>query len=358
MKIINNKKLRSLVSEYTEPSTHTALIILMVDMTIYLSSIAGVLFLENTVIRILCGVLAGLKMASMFVIAHDAAHDSYTSSKLLNKIIGRLAFLPCYHNYSLWLIAHNRLHHQSTNVKDVNSWSPLSKEEYDELPVWRQKVERFYRSIPGISFNYLIERWWKDKFYPYKRLAGEFKLSYWLDFILVSSFLIGQISLFSYTGIISANGSALGSVMLGVVIPLMVSSFMVGFSVYQQHTHETIPWFKTRDERDRHGNIEDVTVHVQYPQWYNLISHNVMEHTAHHVDPRVPLYKLAKAQQQLVNYIGDTMVSMKFSPRSFITTMEKCKLYDYENHCWLGFDGIPSSGNTLYLQEYSLAQAA
>jgi acyl-lipid omega-6 desaturase (Delta-12 desaturase) len=348
MEKLNTISLRPLVSKYTKTSTNTALTILSIDLSIYISAIIGILYFENIYARIICGIIAGFKMASLFVIAHDAAHDSYTSNKLLNLIIGRLAFLPCYHNYSLWLIAHNRQHHQFTNIKAVNSWFPLSKSEYDSLPIWRRLLERLYRSPLGISLYYLVERWWKNKFYPYKRIVNKFEPVYWVDFILTLSFLIGQVTLFGYMGHISTNSSFLISITLGFFVPLFVFSFMVGFSVYQQHTHESVAWFNTKSERDRYAHIQDFTVHVKYPKWYNVISHNVMEHTAHHVDPRIPCYHLAEAQKEINDYLANKMVSFKFSALDFIKTMNKCKLYDYDNHRWLDFNGYPESKVVLY----------
>lgn len=33
----------------------------------------------------------------------------------------------------------------------------------------------------------------------------------------------------------------------------------------------------------------------------------------------------------------------RFTPRYLLDTMRRCKLYDYESHRWLGFDGQPTS---------------
>ena len=35
-------------------------------------------------------------------------------------------------------------------------------------------------------------------------------------------------------------------------------------------------------------------------------------------------------------------MSEKFTLHVFLDTMRRCKLYDYENHRWLYFDGKPS----------------
>ena len=204
----------------------------------------------------------------------------------------------------------------------------------------------------------MVERWWKDKFFPYKRLVKQFRAIYWLDFILVASYLVAQISVLTYFGTVSSYSSVTGMIFIGFIIPFTVFCFMVGFSVYQQHTHENVPWFKTRDERDTYGHVEDITVHVRYPHWYNLISHNVMEHTAHHVDPRVPLYQLDKAQAVLVDMLGNKMMTIEFSLKSILETMRRCKLYDYENYCWLDFEGKPTSKKTVTTQKLVYAHAA
>lgn len=354
------KALRENLSVYTKKSTSTALFIFLIDMTIYLGAMTGVIFFNSLTLKIICACIAGLKMASLFVLAHDAAHDNYTAYSLLNKIIGRLAFLPCYHNYSLWLIVHNRQHHQYTNLKGINSWSPFSKQEYDALPAWRQNLERLYRSLIGVSFNYMVERWWKDKFFPYKRLIRNVKSirPYWLDFMLVSSFLICQIGFLIYQGNILIGTTVIEMLLVGFFLPFFVCSFMLGVSVYQQHTHESVPWFDNNDERLIYGQIEDVTLHVKYPRWYNLLSHNVMEHTVHHVDPRIPCYNLKKAQTELNKLYGHKMRIMKFSFSDILMTIKNCKLYDYRQHRWLDFNGVPTSSTTVFSEEVKYADAA
>ena len=360
MSHLNLKQLRSEVVEYTSRDTKKALFIFSTEFVIYTLSIAGIIFLEYLPLRVLCAVVAGLKISTLFVIAHDAAHASFTKNRMLNKILARLAFLPSYHNYSLWLIAHNKTHHQSTNTQGDNSWSPLSKEEYDHLPKWRKSLEQFYRSPLGIAFYYVVERWWKDKFYPYQRLVKKNRQSSCLDFLLVASYMGAFLWALHQFGAASAHSSSMEIILLAFLIPFVVSNFMFGFTVYGHHTHETIPWFRTKVERDQAVEIEEITMHVKFPHWYNMFSHHIMEHTAHHVDSRIPLYNLAKAQEVLENFLGDELVTVNFSIKEFLTTMKKCKLYDFENHQWLDFNGLPTSEICHHdvEMEFEYAQAA
>jgi acyl-lipid omega-6 desaturase (Delta-12 desaturase) len=358
MKNLNTKELRYAIKQYAKPSNKLALFIFFSDLTIYALAIAGAIMFESLILRIACGVLAGLRIGTLFLVSHDAAHDSFTSNRMLNSIIGRIAFLPSFHNYSLWLIAHNRAHHQTPNIKGLNSWSPLSKEDYDGFSTSRKIMERLYRSPYGICFNYMIERWWKDKFFPYKRIVRQQNISYYLDFILVFTYMVSFTTALIYLGMHVAHTNPLEVLLITLVIPFLVSNFLIGVTVYQHHTHETVPWFKTIEESKVYGNNEDVTVHIKYPHWYNLISHNAMEHTAHHVDPRVPLYNLSKAQTVLCELCGQDLITMDFSLINFLSTMKKCKLYDYENHLWIDFEGNPTSSNTLIVEELDYAEAA
>jgi hypothetical protein len=54
------------------------------------------------------GPACGFLVVMLFVIGHDACHQSFTSSRPLNELIGRIAFLPSLHVFSLWECEHNR----------------------------------------------------------------------------------------------------------------------------------------------------------------------------------------------------------------------------------------------------------
>src|SRR3972149_504471 len=103
MNITDTKKLRDSMIKYTQRSTPLALLIFFTEVIIYLSAIAGIIFVDNILIRMLCSMFAGLIISALYVVAHDAAHNSFTDSKRLNKVLARVSYLPSLHNYSLWL---------------------------------------------------------------------------------------------------------------------------------------------------------------------------------------------------------------------------------------------------------------
>lgn len=70
---------------------------------------------------------------------------------------------------------------------------------------------------------------------------------------------------------------------------------------------------------------------------------HVMEHTAHHADPAVPLYSLSNAQKSLEHSYRRDIVRVVWTPRGFLKTLNTCKLYDYTNHCWTDYEGKPTT---------------
>lgn len=52
--------------------------------------------------------------AQLFVIGHDCGHRSFSKNKLLEDIVGTLAFMPLIYPFEPWRIKHNH-HHAHTN---------------------------------------------------------------------------------------------------------------------------------------------------------------------------------------------------------------------------------------------------
>jgi omega-6 fatty acid desaturase (delta-12 desaturase) len=67
-----------------------------------------------------------------------------------------------------------------------------------------------------------------------------------------------------------------------------------------------------------------------------------MEHTAHHVDMGVPLYRLKAAQKLLEERLPGHIVIQPFSWRWYADTARCCKLYDVGRGAWLDFNGRPT----------------
>jgi omega-6 fatty acid desaturase (delta-12 desaturase) len=291
-------------------------------------------------VRIVSALFAGLLIGILFIIGHDACHRILASTKWLNRLIGELCFFPSLVPYSAWEFAHNRLHHGWTNVRDVDyAWCPRSLEEYRQMSPVRQSVERFYRAPIGFGWNYFFEIWWKHLALPRKSELSQIRtVALTTERLAIILFFSSQVAI---VAAFRTSESILVSLFLALFIPHLVWNWLMGFVIYLQHTHPNTHWFATPDERPYLERQILNTVHVIFPRPIGLVLHNMMEHTVHHVDQRIPLYRLRLAQDAICHKYEPYIIHLKFTRSAFMEVVKTCQLYDYQNHQWITFDGHP-----------------
>ena len=149
--VSGRRKFTKLLQPFTlERGVVAPVVWFVLDWLVLGCTIATLLVVDVWWIRVLTSLVAGLWIARLFVIGHDACHGSYTPNKTLNQWIGRIAFLPSLTPYSLWDIGHNLAHHGFTNLKGRDYvWTPYSPSEFAQLPWLRRQLERVYRSGVG-----------------------------------------------------------------------------------------------------------------------------------------------------------------------------------------------------------------
>jgi hypothetical protein len=53
----------------------------------------------------------------------------------------------------------------------------------------------------------------------------------------------------------------------------------------------------------------------------------------------IPHYHLKQAQAALAGVAAPDIIAMKFTAGNMSEVLRRCKLYDYEAHAWVNFDG-------------------
>jgi hypothetical protein len=172
----SRKELRTALLAFSEKSTATALRLIVVDYALFVAGVALVAAPTHWLVKLAASLLVWVQIARLFIIGHDACHQSLTDSRSLNKWLGRLVFLPSLTPFKLWELGHNMAHHGFTNLRGKDYvWAPFSPAEFAQLPRARQWLERCYRSGSGHWLYYLVELWWKKLYFPsrvYGRLSG------------------------------------------------------------------------------------------------------------------------------------------------------------------------------------------
>jgi omega-6 fatty acid desaturase (delta-12 desaturase) len=280
----------------------------------------------------------------LFMRAHDAAHGSLTSSPALNQVLGRIAFLPTFHPMSHWALLHNRRHHVFTNLRSRDVvWAPLSPREYADLPPWRQARYRLYRTTAGFGLYHLVELWWKHFLFPRRAAIGTRTAVNLFDQLLVGAFFAG-LTLAAGTTADWRPVPWLESLALVVALPLALFCSIAGFVSYFHHTHPDIPWFDDPATWRRDSDQLGTSLQLSFSPLVGRILGDVMEHPAHHLEPRISLARLREAQAHLSELVGEAGVSQRWTWRAHRQIVAACKLYDFERGCWCDFSGRATAG--------------
>jgi len=313
---------------------------------LWLTASAVGLWSGSSLVQVLMILPATFAVGQMFTIGHDAGHGSLSASPVLNGLVGRLALVPSVHVFGLWQFHHD-VHHRFTGLRGRDYvWAPLTVGEYQASSVWRRALHRLYRhgSGLGLGLQYAIEIWGPRMLWPRARHGARPRGRYLADTLFLYGTLAAlAATAWGFVAVVDTDRSGdvafwLRTGLLLFVVPLLLSQWMIGFVIYLNHTHPDVVWYDEPDEWRRHPVQLEGSIGVRFSPWRHwFLPRRIMHHTAHHVDPGVPLRRLGGAQDHLENTFGDQVVSYDWSPRTFRHILSDCKLYDYRAQRWLPY---------------------
>jgi omega-6 fatty acid desaturase (delta-12 desaturase) len=317
---------------------------------VWLVTFAGILFLPTWMwwAKVLLALINGSAGSALFLAGHDAGHGTLVPKRWMNRLIGRICLLPALHPFTAWVHNHNVLHHAFTNVKEKDpGFPPLSVDEYRAKPWFGRWLYRCSRGgVPGLGLMYFTGMWMKWEMFPNAARTPRNRWQFQIDRLIVIAFAIAWIGSLVGVAFLMEDEPlvpAIVNVLCGFVLPYAVWNIEIGFIIFQQHTHPRVPWYSELDKPKPTFFQAQVkaTPHIWFAGPFRFLMRNIMEHTAHHADPRIPHYHLPQAQHQIERQYKKEMVRVIWSRNMLKTTLQTCRLYDYETHRWCDYDGTP-----------------
>ena len=346
----NNRRIQSrpalvrALQPYARPDTLQGILRFAADYALFLLGTAMALLATNVAVRIAGAVLAGMRMCTLYAIAHDAAHNTLTASRRLNKLLGVVSYLTGFYNYRLRLHDHLLRHHPLVNGPQPDAYRPLSLAQYQAMPQWRQAWERFVRSANPLAWMAygMAARMMKSEVFPHRSMPAAVRREAWGHAALMGAYLAALLGGLAWY---SAGDAWLfaQNTFFALVLPFLAFQANMALVVYFQHTDPRIPWFAEGDDRHIEHGAEDLSVHIAMPRALSALVHHSFCHAAHHVCPSIPCYRLWDAQRELDVLMGSRSVVVPLGLGALLEVFRCCKLYDYENHRWLDFEGRPTS---------------
>jgi len=311
------------------------------DASLYAGFITGALLVHLLALKLLFGVLAGVMTASLFVWAHDAAHGALFGLTRKAEILGTVAMLPSLQMYGLWSYGHNKVHHGFTSLSTVDwIWRPWTPPEYRAASGPARLVYRIERSLPGCGLHYFLRVWWAGmvRFHGEKRLRDKYHFGP-SKFITASFVVLG--------GALSwiVGGGWTGTVAT-IFVPWIVFNYAIALIIYLHHTHPRLPFFNDRQRWNATVAQVACSTIVRGGPIYETLTHNISVHTPHHIDTRIPFYRLKDAYADLkAAGFGPDIVEYRLSWSAVLAIFRTCKLLDFDTQTWYRFsdlDQIPA----------------
>ncbi|MDW3214873.1 MAG: fatty acid desaturase [Ilumatobacteraceae bacterium] len=304
---------------------------------LYLAPVVGLALTDRWWAVIVLWVFAGLGVAGLFVLGHDASHGALVESRRANRVVARLCMAPSIHAEAAWDLGHNRIHHGYTTRQGFDFvWHPSTVEEYRALGRLGRLRHRFEWSFLGSGAYYLRTVWW-DKMWRIspagKRhdaiVSDKRTLGTAMGVLLVAAAVVGAVT-----------GGLIGAIWLPVklvIVPFLVFVQVIGWTVYVHHVAPDIRWWPRREWSQFKGQMESTTI-LRIPALVNrLWFHNIFVHVPHHVDARIPFHQLPKAAVAIAAAYPDTIRSARMSQRDYLGATRDCKLYDFDAGTWVPY---------------------
>ncbi|KAL1335227.1 omega-6 fatty acid desaturase, chloroplastic isoform X2 [Arachis ipaensis] len=256
----------------------------------------------------------GTAVTGFFVIGHDCAHKSFSKNKLVEDIVGTLAFLPLIYPYEPWRFKHDRHHAKTNMLYEDTAWHPVWKDEFDSSPALRNAI------IYGLMWHFDLKKFRTNEV---KRV----KISLACVFAFMA---IGWPLIIYKTGI-------MGWIKFWFM-PWLGYHFWMSTFTMVHHTAPHIPFKYSENWNAAQAQLNG-TVHCDYPQWIEILCHDINVHIPHHISPRIPSYNLRAAHKSLQENWGKYLNEASWNWRLMKTIMTVCHVYDKQQN-YVAFDEL------------------
>ncbi|MGH1423204.1 MAG: fatty acid desaturase [Pseudooceanicola sp.] len=243
----------------------------------------------------------------LFAIQHDCGHGAFlsnrTASDWLGRILGVLTLTP----YDVWRRTHSIHHSSAGNLgrRGIGDIATLTVAEYRDLSAWNRLMYRLYRHplvLFGLGPGYL--------FLLQNRLPLGLmgKAKYWVSAMGTNASILAALAVILYFGGV-----------MPIVLIFLPSTLLAATAgmwlFYVQHQFETTHW-ETDEDWQLHDAALHGSSHYVLPGWLQWLSANIGIHHVHHVNSRIPFYRLPEVLRDHADLAEGNRMTIRESLRN------------------------------------------
>lgn len=242
----------------------------------------------NLPLRIASSLLSGLLLVRMFVIYHDHQHHAilYQSpmANLLMKAFSIYILAPS----SIWKRSHDfhHKHNSKLHVSDIGSFPTVTKDQYLDFTPQQRFAYLAMRHPLNIFFGYITVF-----MYSFCINSAIKSTRKHLDCVLALVLHFGFGALLFYYGGFTA-------LFLTLIIPHLIACGLGSYLFYVQHNFPKAHFRLMREWQYEHAAMESTSYFVM-SRWMRWFTGNIGYHHVHHINSRIPFYRLQEAMDQI-----------------------------------------------------------
>ncbi|TXT13533.1 hypothetical protein VHUM_00900 [Vanrija humicola] len=276
-------------------------------------------------------IAAGLFGTGLWVIAHEAGHQAYSTSKTINNSVGWVLHSALLVPYHSWRISHGRHHAATGHLTRDEVFVPKTRSQlgYPEIkheseykginvPAWRQAElrEALGESPIGSLWNLFIHQIFGWPLYLIRNASGQLHYPKGTSHFKPSSIIFkpshfwqiisSDIGVFLTLGALGVWGYFRGfkEVVAVYLIPYLWVNHWLVFITFLQHTDPLLPHYSAKTWTFARGALATVDRKFLGPIG-KYVFHGICEtHVSHHTASRIPHYNAWEATDALKKFLG------------------------------------------------------
>ncbi len=241
------------------------------------------------VVKLVFALLTSLVSLRMFIIYHDYLHKTILQTSIIAKAIFTVFGLYILAPTSIWKRSHDYHHQHNSKLysSSIGSFPIVTKEKYLSFTKDEKKIYRFIRNPFTILFGYIFAFLYGMCIQSLLKSASKHIDS---AVSIVFHYSIG-FSIYYFFGI--------ENFLIGFLLPSFISSAMGSYLFYAQHNFPETSF----EEKEGWTYVNAAMQSSSYMKMNNLMhwfTGNIGYHHIHHLNARIPFYRLPEAYDSLV----------------------------------------------------------
>jgi omega-6 fatty acid desaturase (delta-12 desaturase) len=245
---------------------------------------------------------AGAFLVRLFLIKHDCGHGAFFRRRVFNDWVGRVLGVLTLTPYDVWRRDHAVHHATSGNLdkRGTGDIDTLTVREYRELPRLRRIAYQLYRHpffmfVVGPAYYFLLRN----------RLPLGFSNAdrrFWISAMGTNATiaLVGGIMIY-FLGV---------GPFLVVHLPITLLAATIGvWLFYVQHQFEDTVWAEDHAWNSHYAALFGSS-HYELPSVLNWITANIGVHHVHHLNSRIPYYRLPQVLRDFPGFTKNRRLTL------------------------------------------------